>query len=89
MGVPNRALGKREFLELASVHGVLDVESIGTDTIYVFVRSGLSSAQTKFVRDLALEWWNLPRVLVTVRSGVTMKAAAPTTPTEFGASSKK
>jgi len=79
----NADLGKREFLELASAYGVVDVEPNGQDTVYVFVRSGLTPSQAKLVRELALEWWSVSRVLVTVRSTVAMKAVSLPLPTEI------
>jgi hypothetical protein len=75
---------KRGFLEEGSAYGVVDVEPNGQNTVYVFVRSGLTAAQIQMIRDLALEWWDVPRVLIAVRSGTLMKAVTPSHDQKIG-----
>jgi hypothetical protein len=66
----------REFLELTAEEGVVDVVPLGKDTVYVFIRSGLSAAHAKAIRDIAQEWWNVPNVLISVRSTVARRTTA-------------
>ncbi len=73
---------RRGFLEEARAYGAVDVEPHGQDTVYVFVRSGLTPPQIRTIRELALEWWDVPRVLITVGSGTMLKAVAPPPPRE-------
>jgi hypothetical protein len=60
--------GKMEFLEVASSLGVVDVVALSTDTLYVFVRSAVRPSRAKEIRELVAEWWDIPRVFMSVRS---------------------
>jgi len=75
--------GKREFLELLSAYGVVDAEVHPLEVAYVFVKTSLTPAQTRDIRELAYEWWNVPRVVVTVRSTTTFRAVRQPTPVEI------
>ena len=76
MAKSSSPLCTREFLELTAEEGVVDVVPLGKDTVYVFIRSGLSAAQAKIIRDVAQEWWNVPHVLISVRSMVARRTTA-------------
>ena len=63
-------------MELLSAYGVVDVGLHPPDVVCVFIRCGLTPAQKRMLRELAIEWWNVPRVVVTIGSTTTMRVVS-------------
>jgi len=56
--------GRKEFLERARKHGVVEVVRVSSETVHVYLGRELRPDELRCVRELAREWWSLSRVVL-------------------------
>ena len=56
--------GRKEFLERARKHGVVEVVRVSSETVHVYLGRELRPDEWRCVRELAREWWSLSRVVL-------------------------
>ena len=57
-------IGRKEFLERARAHGVVEVVRVSSETVHVYLGRELRPDELRSVRELAREWWSLSRVVL-------------------------
>jgi hypothetical protein len=68
---PSSLSGRKEFLELARPHGVVEVVRVSSETVHVYLGRELRPDELRRVRELAREWWSLSRVVLATCSDLT------------------